>query len=279
MRLIAAAKPAPGLQRVFTTFSTHTPQALCRHRPRARRKAGRARAERLFDARHLSRLDLHQRFQSLRPHLARDRAGRRAAPRRDRRHRPAEDPLGLRRHGAARRGGDAQAHQRPLARACATTSIPPPRCRATPRPGYSSGQALATMEQLAERRPCRRASATEWTELAYQQEQAGNTGILVFGLAVVFVFLLLAAQLRKPGAAARGDPDRADVSAGGDARRESDGPRQQHPDPDRAGGAGRPGRQERHPDRRVRQTRRTGSTSWIGAAPPSSPRASGCGPS
>jgi hypothetical protein len=34
----------------------------------------------------------------------------------------------------------------------------------------------------------------EWTELAYQQSQAGNTGALVFGLAVVFVFLLLAAQ-------------------------------------------------------------------------------------
>jgi len=34
----------------------------------------------------------------------------------------------------------------------------------------------------------------EWTELAYQQEQAGNTGPIVFGLAVLFVFLLLAAN-------------------------------------------------------------------------------------
>ncbi len=34
----------------------------------------------------------------------------------------------------------------------------------------------------------------EWTELSYQQKQAGNTGIYVFGLAVLFVFLLLAAQ-------------------------------------------------------------------------------------
>ena len=58
----------------------------------------------------------------------------------------------------------------------------------------------------------------EWTELAFQQKQAGNTGIIVFGLAVVFVFLLLAAQLRKPGAAAGGHPDRADVPAGGDPR-------------------------------------------------------------
>jgi multidrug efflux pump subunit AcrB len=34
----------------------------------------------------------------------------------------------------------------------------------------------------------------EWTDLAYQQQQAGNTGIYAFILAVVFVFLLLAAQ-------------------------------------------------------------------------------------
>ena len=34
----------------------------------------------------------------------------------------------------------------------------------------------------------------EWTELAYQQKQAGNTATLVFGASVVFVFLVLAAQ-------------------------------------------------------------------------------------
>jgi HAE1 family hydrophobic/amphiphilic exporter-1 len=33
----------------------------------------------------------------------------------------------------------------------------------------------------------------EWTELSYQQKLAGNTGLLVFGLAVVFVYLVLAA--------------------------------------------------------------------------------------
>ena len=36
--------------------------------------------------------------------------------------------------------------------------------------------------------------ASDWTELAYLQLQAGNTAICVFGLAVVFVFLVLAAQ-------------------------------------------------------------------------------------
>jgi hydrophobe/amphiphile efflux-1 (HAE1) family protein len=60
------------------------------------------------------------------------------------------------------------------------------------KPGYSTGQAMATMEQLARQRlPA--GYGFEWTDLAYQQQLAGNTGALIFGLAVVFVFLLLAA--------------------------------------------------------------------------------------
>jgi len=59
--------------------------------------------------------------------------------------------------------------------------------------GFSSGQSLTTMDRLAKANlPA--GFTYEWTELAYQQQQAGNTGALVFGLAVVFVFLLLAAQ-------------------------------------------------------------------------------------
>lgn len=59
--------------------------------------------------------------------------------------------------------------------------------------GYSSGQSLASMEQLAAKiLPA--GFSYEWTEIAHEQKQAGNTGVVVFGLAVVFVFLLLAAQ-------------------------------------------------------------------------------------
>jgi len=59
--------------------------------------------------------------------------------------------------------------------------------------GYSSGQSLATMAKLASQiLPA--GMSFEWTELAYEQQQAGNTGILVFGLAVLFVFLLLSAN-------------------------------------------------------------------------------------
>jgi HAE1 family hydrophobic/amphiphilic exporter-1 len=59
--------------------------------------------------------------------------------------------------------------------------------------GFSSGQSLTTMDKLAKANlPA--GFTYEWTELAFQQQQAGNTGSLVFVLAVVFVFLLLAAQ-------------------------------------------------------------------------------------
>jgi hydrophobe/amphiphile efflux-1 (HAE1) family protein len=60
-------------------------------------------------------------------------------------------------------------------------------------PGYSSGQSLKTMEKLAaETLPP--GFSTEWTGIAYQQKMAGSTSALVFGLAVLFVFLVLAAQ-------------------------------------------------------------------------------------
>ena len=62
-----------------------------------------------------------------------------------------------------------------------------------PRAGFSSGQAVAAME---------RAAATalppgfgfEWTGVTYEQLKAGSVATAVFALALVFVFLILAAQ-------------------------------------------------------------------------------------
>ncbi len=59
--------------------------------------------------------------------------------------------------------------------------------------GYSTGEALATMERLADE-ILPDGIGYEWTEIAYQQKQTGNTATLAFILAVIFVFLLLAAQ-------------------------------------------------------------------------------------
>jgi len=60
-------------------------------------------------------------------------------------------------------------------------------------PGYSSGQSLETMERVAGE-ALSRGYASEWTGIAYQQKYAGNTAVLVFALAVLLVFLVLAAQ-------------------------------------------------------------------------------------
>ncbi|HEY0567705.1 MAG TPA: efflux RND transporter permease subunit, partial [Xanthobacteraceae bacterium] len=60
-------------------------------------------------------------------------------------------------------------------------------------PGYSQGQAIQLMEKIAaEVLPD--GFSYEWTTLAFQQLRAGSTAIFAFALAVMFVFLVLAAQ-------------------------------------------------------------------------------------
>jgi len=62
-----------------------------------------------------------------------------------------------------------------------------------PAPGYSQGQAIDAMQRLAA--GALPAGFTyEWTNLAFQQLRAENTAAFTFALAVVFVFLVLAAQ-------------------------------------------------------------------------------------
>jgi multidrug efflux pump len=60
-------------------------------------------------------------------------------------------------------------------------------------PGISSGESLDYMEQLAKSQ-LPDSMSYEWTELAYLQRQAGNDAMKIFGLAVLMVFLVLAAQ-------------------------------------------------------------------------------------
>lgn len=62
-----------------------------------------------------------------------------------------------------------------------------------PAPGFSSGEAQAAIERIAnETLPA--GIAYEWTDLTYQQILAGNSGFLVFPLALLLVYLVLAAQ-------------------------------------------------------------------------------------
>jgi hydrophobe/amphiphile efflux-1 (HAE1) family protein len=60
-------------------------------------------------------------------------------------------------------------------------------------PGTSSGEAIDLMQNIADK-DLPPAMAYEWTELTYMQILAGNTAMAVFALAVVLVFLVLAAQ-------------------------------------------------------------------------------------
>jgi multidrug efflux pump subunit AcrB len=59
--------------------------------------------------------------------------------------------------------------------------------------GTSSGEAVGLMQEVA-RKDLPPSMVPEWTELAYLQLQVGSTAIFFFFLAVVFVFLVLAAQ-------------------------------------------------------------------------------------
>ena len=118
-------------------------------------------------------------------------------------------------------------------------------------PGYSSGEAIAAMERIARdtlpagmylRMDRHRVPAADFGRRRRARVRARRR---------VRVHLPRGA-LREPHAAARRDPDRADVPARRDARREPARPRQQHPHADRHGGADRPRGEERDPDRRVR---------------------------
>jgi multidrug efflux pump len=62
-----------------------------------------------------------------------------------------------------------------------------------PAPGFSSGQAQDAIERIAaETLP--QGIGFEWTELTYQEILAGNSALWVFPLAILLVFLVLAAQ-------------------------------------------------------------------------------------
>ncbi|MBV8227859.1 MAG: multidrug efflux RND transporter permease subunit [Verrucomicrobia bacterium] len=61
-----------------------------------------------------------------------------------------------------------------------------------PAPGYSSAQALNAIEEVAKSMP--RDYGYEWSGLTLQQKKSEGEAGAIFGMAVLFVFLLLAAQ-------------------------------------------------------------------------------------
>ena len=70
-----------------------------------------------------------------------------------------------------------------------------------PAAGYSSGQAIAAMEELARELPS--AYSFGWSGLAFEEKQSGGTSSLAFVFGLIIVFLVLAAQYESwtlPGA-------------------------------------------------------------------------------
>ena len=61
-----------------------------------------------------------------------------------------------------------------------------------PAPGFSTGQALAALEKVA-KETLPQAYAYEWADLSKEEKESGGQNILIFGFAIIFVFLCLAA--------------------------------------------------------------------------------------
>jgi hypothetical protein len=74
-------------------------------------------------------------------------------------------------------------------------------------PGYSSGHALAAMEEVANKDLPRQYSH-EWTDLAFQEKAASGLALLVFPLCILFVGLTQPTRGRRDsGSENRGDSD------------------------------------------------------------------------
>jgi multidrug efflux pump subunit AcrB len=74
--------------------------------------------------------------------------------------------------------------------------FPSARLSGEPAPGYSSGQALEVMEELAaEHLP--EGYTLAWSGISFQEKTSGQNTVAIFALAVLMVFLILAAQFER----------------------------------------------------------------------------------
>lgn len=61
----------------------------------------------------------------------------------------------------------------------------------TPKPGFSSGQAIKALEEVAQTLPA--GYGYEFSGMSAEEIKAGNSNLLIFSISIVFVFLFLAA--------------------------------------------------------------------------------------
>ena len=118
-------------------------------------------------------------------------------------------------------------------------------------PGYSSGQAIKAIEEVMKTMPSE--IGYEWSGLTLQEKKSEGQAPVIFGMAVLFVFLLLAAQYESwglPFAVLLATPT---VILGTMVGMLVRALRPERVCADRPGHAHRAGGQERDPHRRVRQ--------------------------
>ncbi len=72
-------------------------------------------------------------------------------------------------------------------------NLPSVKLFGSTKPGYSSGQAIERMEQIA-RETLPPEFTYDWGGASYQEKRSGGTSVLALGLAALMVFLILAAQ-------------------------------------------------------------------------------------
>ena len=204
--------------------------------------------------------------------------------------RPTEGPQQRRRHGAH---GRRWPRSRTSTARCSSRRYniyPAASINGVTAPGISSRQGIDLMAHWRDKElPA--GMGYEWTEMAYLEVQAGNTAMVIFALAVVMVFLVLAAQYESWSlplavilvvpmcllSAIIGVSAMPHAHAQVARRRRRPGGHQ-HLHPDRLRGAGGPGQQERDLDRGVRQApargRRVAARGGAGGlpAPPAADR-------
>ncbi|MEO7597932.1 MAG: efflux RND transporter permease subunit, partial [Opitutus sp.] len=190
--LMAKANETPGLAGIFSSFTVNTPQ-LDAQVDRARAKSLKVPLENIFETMQINLGSLYindfNRFGRTYQVVAQADAEFRAN---------ADDILRLKTRNLA---GDLV----PLGsfvkvaetygpdRVMRYNGYPAAEINGAAAPGFSSGQAEALMEKLAaENLP--KGMVLDWTELTYQKIIAGNTGVLIFPLSILLVFLVLAAQ-------------------------------------------------------------------------------------
>src|SRR3546814_4259822 len=71
--------------------------------------------------------------------------------------------------------------------------VPAMEIMGAPAPGYSSGAAMARIEELAAKLP--KGIGFEWTGLSYEEQLSGGQAPALYALSLLIVFLCLAAQI------------------------------------------------------------------------------------